>query len=490
VAANVKAETARVKAEEEAEVARVAAEEAEQQRIADEEAEALRLAADAEAVRLAADEQAEQARVAAAEEENVAVRLAAEEAAGAVRIAEQEAEAAQLAAEEVAAQARKDILRRKISSLKNKITTLQISNTLNEEILEIRNGIDEIKEDPLSQEIKGGDLNEPLINITQETFESKKEELKKIMITDIQERIDKLNVSSPTSPNYQKILTDITTNILLDNGDTNRLQQNLRDKYNEIADMDEFNKIKQRLKKFFVIDEEVQYSSRGRGEEFKNTSFDKPYDSDVIVNIINRIKNTTNDEEREKTIFLSMIKEIKENQEDLKNLRKDKDKSQKVENEVVGLFKKVVEVKNNIKIEMNSDDEFRKSMAFLNLSAGNDSRKLAGGLRTQIFELEKRYKKPEVLGLKLSLIKKLPEVTEKLKDEDKYALINEINEKLNNLKYSYEKTELDKEAFEWVEKAEQERTEAGKNKKGKQTSRSPQATRPASIRTKKKRNRI
>jgi hypothetical protein len=207
-------------------------------------------------------------------------------------------------------------------------------------------------------------------------------------------------------------------------------------------------------------------------------------------NIINRIKNTTNDEEREKTIFLSMIKEIKENQEDLKNLRKDKDKSQKVENEVVGLFKKVVEVKNNIKIEMNSDDEFRKSMAFLNLSAGNDSRKLAGGLRTQIFELEKRYKKPEVLGLKLSLIKKLPEVTEKLKDEDKYALINEINEKLNNLKYSYEKTELDKEAFEWVEKAEQERTEAGKNKKGKQTSRSPQATRPASIRTKKKRNRI
>ena len=355
-------------------------------------------------------------------------------------------------------------LRIKISNIESKIKNLNIDDKLNKEITEIQNDIDKIKQDPLSKEIKGTNLYQLQIDIVQEKIESKKDELKKIMIKDIEERINNLNVISKTSSKYKNILTDITTNILLLN-DTKSLQQKLEDKLNENADMGDFNRIKESLKKFFVIDEEVPFSSKERGKEFKNTRFDKPYDINVIYDIMEMIKNRINNNERVKAIFESMIREIEETQKLLKNIRNDINVSQKVKNEVIGLFEKVVVVKNNIKNEMNSENQMRRSMAFLNLSAGNDSRKFAMGLRTQIQELEKLYKKPEVLGIKLSLIKKRPEITEKLNDEDKYALISLINEKLKEVNYSYDETELDKEAFNWVERAEQERTEAGKNKK-------------------------
>ena len=444
------AKQAQIAAEKKAEKERIAAEEAEQARVAAEEAEQARVAAEeAEQARVAAEE-AEQARVAAAEAEQA-------------RVAAEEAEQARVAAEE-AEQARLAALRIKISNIESKIKNLNIDDKLNKEITEIQNDIDKIKQDPLSKEIKGTNLYQLQIDIVQEKIESKKDELKKIMIKDIEERINNLNVISKTSSKYKNILTDITTNILLLN-DTKSLQQKLEDKLNENADMGDFNRIKESLKKFFVIDEEVPFSSKERGKEFKNTRFDKPYDINVIYDIMEMIKNRINNNERVKAIFESMIREIEETQKLLKNIRNDINVSQKVKNEVIGLFEKVVVVKNNIKNEMNSENQMRRSMAFLNLSAGNDSRKFAMGLRTQIQELEKLYKKPEVLGIKLSLIKKRPEITEKLNDEDKYALISLINEKLKEVNYSYDETELDKEAFNWVERAEQERTEAGKNKK-------------------------
>ena len=71
------------------------------------------------------------------------------------------------------------------------------------------------------------------------------------------------------SPKYQNILKDITTNILLNSDDIKGLKKFLEDKFNENADMSEIKNIKESLKKFYVIDEEVPFSSKERGKNLR-----------------------------------------------------------------------------------------------------------------------------------------------------------------------------------------------------------------------------